>query len=55
MGIRANDPNEQASELVRRGTDSEPVEGEELLESEELKKQLREAKERLKSEPESQD
>ena len=31
-------------------TDSEPVNGDDLLGSEELKRQLREAKERLKSE-----
>jgi hypothetical protein len=34
---------------VEKATDSEPVDGEELLGSEELKRQYREAKERLRS------
>ncbi len=45
------DTNQEAVRQVEDATDSEPVKGEELLESEELKRQLREAKERLKSEP----
>jgi hypothetical protein len=45
------DTNKEALEHVEKATDSEPVKGEELLESEELKRQLREAKERLKNEP----
>ena len=45
------DANKEALEQVEESTDSEPVKGEELLESEELKRQLREAKERLSSEP----
>jgi hypothetical protein len=45
-----HDANKEALEQVEKATDSEPVEGEELLESEELKRQLREVKERLKSE-----
>jgi hypothetical protein len=45
------DANKEALDEVERETESEPVKGEELLESEELKRQLREAKERLKSEP----
>ena len=49
MGNR--DVNEEASKQVERITDSEPAKGEELLESEKLKRQLREAKKRL--EPES--
>jgi hypothetical protein len=45
-----NDANKEALEHVEKATESEPVSGEELLESEELKQQLREAKQRLKSE-----
>jgi hypothetical protein len=45
------DTNEEAVRQVEKATDSEPVKGEELLESEELQRQLSEAKERLKSEP----
>ena len=45
------DANKEALEQVETATESEPVKGEELLESEELKRQLREAKERLSSEP----
>jgi len=46
------DANKEALEQVEKATDSEAVGGEELLESEELKRQLREAKEQLKkSEP----
>ena len=43
------DVNEEASRLVNEATDSEPVDGEELIESEDLKRQFREAKERVKS------
>ena len=45
------DANKEALDEVETATDSNPVKGEELLESEELKRQLREAKERLSSEP----
>ena len=45
------DTNQEALEQVEKATESEPVKGEELLESPELKRQLREAKERLKNEP----
>lgn len=38
------DTNEEAVRQVEKATDSEPVSGEELLESEELKRQLRKAK-----------
>ena len=41
------DENTEAVRNVEKATDSEPVNGEELLESEELKRQLREAKKRL--------
>jgi hypothetical protein len=44
------DENEQAVRNVERVTGSEPVNGEDLIESEDLKRQLREAKERLASE-----
>jgi hypothetical protein len=44
------DTNEEAVRNVERATDSEPVSGEELLESEELKRQLADAKKRLASE-----
>ena len=39
--------NEEASRLVNEVTDSEPPDGEELIESEDLKRKFREAKERL--------
>ena len=40
------DENEQAVRNVEKATDSEAVQGEELLESDELKRKLREAKQR---------
>ena len=43
------DENQQAVRNVDKATDSEPVRGEELFESEEAKRLLREAKERAKS------
>ena len=46
------DANKEALDQVEQATDSESVQGEELLKSEPLKRQLREAKEQLKkSEP----
>jgi len=39
------DANKEALDEVEKATESEPVKGEELLESEDLKRQLREAKE----------
>jgi hypothetical protein len=39
------DENTKAVHNVEKATDSKPVKGEELLESAELKRQLREAKE----------
>lgn len=45
--VPERDVNEEASRLVNEATDSEPVDGAELIESEELKRQFREAKERL--------
>lgn len=44
------DESQQAVDNVDRITESEPVNGEDLLSSPELKRQLREAKERLASE-----
>jgi hypothetical protein len=48
--VPERDINEEAVRLVNEITDSEPVNGEDLLESEDLKRQLREAKERLAAE-----
>lgn len=45
-----SDENQEALRNVEKVTDSEPVRGEDLIESEDLKRQLREAKERLASE-----
>ncbi len=45
------DTNKDALDQVEKATDSEPVKGEELLESPELKRQLREAKEKLSKPP----
>lgn len=47
------DENEEAVRNVEKLTDSEPVNGEELLGSEDLKRKLREAKERLAKEEKS--
>ena len=43
------DANKKAVEQIEKATDSEPVKGKELLESGELKRQLSEAEERLRS------
>jgi hypothetical protein len=42
------DESQEAVRNVDRITESEPVKGEELVESEDLKRQFREAKERLR-------
>jgi hypothetical protein len=42
--VPERDENEEAVRNVEKITDSEPVSGEDLLGSEELKRQLREAK-----------
>jgi len=42
------DANKEALEQVEKATESEPVEGEELLESPELKQMLRDAKKHAK-------
>jgi hypothetical protein len=44
------DASQKALQQVEKITESEPVNGEDLLESPDLKRQLREAKERLKRE-----
>jgi hypothetical protein len=43
--VEDKDANQEALEQVERITESDPVSGEDLLGSEELKRQLREAKE----------
>ena len=48
------DPIQEAHRQVQDITDSEPINGEELLGSPELRQQLREAKERLRSESDSE-
>lgn len=42
------DPNKEALEQVEKITNSEPVNGDELVESEDLKRKFREAKEQLR-------
>jgi hypothetical protein len=50
--VAEKDASQKALEQVEKATDSDCADGEELLGSEDLKRQLREAKERLKkSEP----
>ncbi len=44
--VEGKDANQEALEQVERITESEPVSGEDLLGSEDLQRQLREAKER---------
>ena len=44
------DTNQEALDQVQKITESGPDKGEDVLESEDLKRQLREAKERLKGE-----
>ena len=48
--VAEKDANQQALEQVEKITESDRDKGEDLLESEDLKRQLREAKERLDSE-----
>ena len=45
------DASQEALEQVQKITESDPVNGEDLLESPELKRQFREAKERLSEPP----
>jgi hypothetical protein len=46
-GVAEKDASQKALEQVEKATDSERAKGEDLLGSEDLKRQLREAKERL--------
>ena len=43
-----HDANKDALDQVEKATESEPVKGEDLVESEDLRRQFREAKERLR-------
>jgi hypothetical protein len=47
--VAKRDANKKALEQVEKATDSEPVKGKELLESDELKRKLSEAEERYRS------
>jgi ribosome-interacting GTPase 1 len=47
--VAKRDANKKALEQVEKATDSEPVKGKELLESDELKRQLWKAEERYRS------
>jgi hypothetical protein len=44
------DTNKEALEQVEKATESEPVKGEDLLESEDLKRKLADSKKRITSE-----
>jgi hypothetical protein len=46
--MEQRDSNKEALEQVEKATDSEPVKDEDLVESEDLKRKFREAKERLR-------
>jgi len=52
--VPERDENTEAVRNVEKATESEPVKGEDLLGSEELKRKLAEAKKRLKSEQQGQ-
>jgi hypothetical protein len=41
------DPNKEALEKVEKSTESEPIKGEDLLESEDLKRKLADSKKRI--------
>ena len=47
--VAKRDANKKALEQVEKATDSEPVKGKKLLESDELKRKLSEAEERYRS------
>jgi hypothetical protein len=47
--VAKRDANKKALEQVEKATDSEPVKGKELLESDELKRKLSEGEERFRS------
>jgi len=48
LAVPECDENTEAVRNVEKATDSEPVKGEDLLESEKLQRQLQQARERLK-------
>jgi hypothetical protein len=50
--VPERDANKEALDHVEKATDSERIKGEELVESEERKRQFREAKKRIESETE---
>jgi len=50
--VPERDANKEALDHVEKATDSEPIKGGELIESEELKRQFRKAKKRIESETE---
>jgi hypothetical protein len=50
--VPKRDENTEAVRNVEKATDSEPVKGEDLVESEELKQKFREAKKQIESESE---
>jgi hypothetical protein len=45
--VKEKDANKEALEQVEKATESEPVKGEDLLESEELKRKLADSKKRI--------
>ena len=49
------DASQEALDQVEKATESEPVSGEDLLSSPDLKRQLREAKERESTRPKPED
>jgi hypothetical protein len=49
--VQDQDENQEAVRNVEKATDSEPVNGEDLISSPDLKRQLREAKEQLSEPP----
>ena len=53
MAEPERDANRDALRQVEHATDSQPVKGEELLQSDDLKRELRKAKERLTSDSEA--
>jgi hypothetical protein len=52
--VPKRDTSQQALRLVEKITDSKPVKGEELVESEDLKRKFRKAKKSLSSQPKRQ-
>jgi hypothetical protein len=54
-GVEDKDASQEALEQVEKATDSDRAKGEDLLGSDDLKRQLREAKERLRSSEDSEE